>query len=649
MLTLLAVASLIVGTFGVITLFSTSPQSAFAAGSQPCDIYASGGTPCVAAHSTVRALYSAYNGSLYQVRRASDNATLDIGVLSPGGYVNAAAQDSFCAGTSCVITIIYDQSGHGNNLTQAPPGGFSGPAAGGYDNLANATAAPITISGHKAYGVYIAPGTGYRNDTTSGIATGDNPEGEYAVFDGTHYNGGCCFDYGNAETNAHDDGNGTMEAIYFGNIKVWGYGSGNGPWVMADLENGLYSGVNAGFNAGDQSITSRYVTAIVKGGPNLWSIRAGNAQSGGLTTMYSGPRPNVAGYNPMHKQGAIILGIGGDNSNGAAGTFYEGVMTSGYPSDATENAVQANIVAAGYGSNVGVTPTPTPTPITNGSGYAVNAGGTAVGSFAADELFSGGSTYATTASIDTSAVTNAAPQGVYQTERYGNFSYTFPNLKAGAQYTVRLHEAEIYWSSSGQRSFNVAINGQQVLSNFDIYAAAGGADKAIVEQFTATADSNGQIAIQFTSVKDNAKVDGIEILASSGSTPTPTPSPTATATATPTPTPTSGTGGANCSVQYVVTNQWQGGFGASVTINNTGSTTISGWTLTWSFPNGQTITQLWNGSYTQSGSNVSVSNLSYNGTIAPGGNTNFGFNGSWNGSNTNPIAFTLNGQACSVV
>jgi arabinoxylan arabinofuranohydrolase len=66
--------------------------------------------------------------------------------------------------------------------------------------------------------------------------------------------------------------------------------------------------------------------------------------------MYSGPRPNVSGYNPMHKQGAIILGIGGDNSKGAAGTFYEGVMTSGYPSDATDNAVQANIVSAGYGS-----------------------------------------------------------------------------------------------------------------------------------------------------------------------------------------------------------------------------------------------------------------------------------------------------------
>ena len=213
-------------------------------GRLPCDIYAAGGTPCVAAHSTTRALYGAYNGPLYQVRRSSDNTTRDIGVLSAGGYANAAAQDSFCAGTTCVITIIYDQSGRGNHLTQAPPGGFTRPGRGRLDNLANATAAPITVDGHKAYGVFVAPGTGYRNNDTNGIATGDQPEGMYVIFDGTHYNGGCCFDYGNAETNSRDNGNGTMEAIYFGNIKVWGYGTGNGPWIMADLENGLFSGVN---------------------------------------------------------------------------------------------------------------------------------------------------------------------------------------------------------------------------------------------------------------------------------------------------------------------------------------------------------------------------------------------------------------------
>jgi hypothetical protein len=320
-------------------------SSSQAAAQGPCDIYAAGGTPCVAAHSTTRALFGAYSGSLYQVRRSSDNTTLNIGVLSAGGVANAAAQDSFCAGTSCVITIVYDQTGRGNNLTQAPAGG----AAGGPDNLANATGAPTTLNGQKAYGVFVAPGTGYRNDHTSGIATGDNPEGEYAIFDGTHFNGGCCFDYGNAETSNNDTGNGHMEAIYFGNIKVWGFGSGNGPWIMADLENGLFSGVNQHLNSGDPTIAFRYTTAIVKGEPNQWSIRGGNAQSGGLSTFYSGVRPNVAGYNPMHKEGAIILGIGGDNSKGAQGTFYEGAMTSGYPSDATENAVQANIAAAGYG------------------------------------------------------------------------------------------------------------------------------------------------------------------------------------------------------------------------------------------------------------------------------------------------------------
>jgi non-reducing end alpha-L-arabinofuranosidase len=341
-LTFLAAAILLVAGFLVTGMVNAGPARAATTG--PCDIYASGGTPCVAAHSTTRALYGAYSGNLYQVRRSSDNATANIGVLGAGGFANAAAQDSFCANTTCVITVIYDQSGRGNNLTQALGGG----AAQGADNLAVATAAPVTLSGHEAYGVFIPAGTGYRDDSTNGIAAGDNPEGEYAIFDGTHYNGGCCFDYGNAETNNNDDGNGTMEAIYFGNIRVWGYGSGNGPWIMADMENGLYSGQNAGSNPNDPSISDRFTTAIIKGGANQWAIRGGNAQSGSLSTFYSGPRPNVSGYNPMRKQGAIILGTGGDNSRGSDGTFYEGVMTSGYPSDATENMVQANIVAAGY-------------------------------------------------------------------------------------------------------------------------------------------------------------------------------------------------------------------------------------------------------------------------------------------------------------
>lgn len=349
------------GRARVLALGLVATGSLVAAG--PCDLYASGGTPCVAAHSTTRALYSAYSGSLYQVKRDSDGATTNIAPLSAGGVANAAAQDTFCASTTCLISIIYDQSGRGNHLTQAPPGGFRGPESNGYDNLASATGAPVTLNGQKAYGVFVSPGTGYRNNAVSGTAKGDAAEGMYAVFDGTHYNGGCCFDYGNAETNSLDTGNGHMEALYYGDSTAWGSGAGKGPWIMADLENGLFSGISPGNNAGDPSITSRFVTATLKGQPNQWSIRGGNAASGSLSTYYAGVRPSASGYNPMSKEGAIILGIGGDNSVSAQGTFYEGVMTSGYPSDATENSVQANIVAAKYAT----------TSLTSGPGLSVGS------------------------------------------------------------------------------------------------------------------------------------------------------------------------------------------------------------------------------------------------------------------------------------
>ncbi|KAB8199924.1 Arabinosidase B [Aspergillus parasiticus] len=329
-----------------VALGIVASASLVAAG--PCDIYSSGGTPCVAAHSTTRALYSAYTGALYQVKRGSDGTTTDIAPLSAGGVADASTQDSFCANTTCLITIIYDQSGRGNHLTQAPPGGFDGPESNGYDNLASAVGAPVTLNGKKAYGVFMSPGTGYRNNAASGTATGDEAEGMYAVLDGTHYNSACCFDYGNAEVSSTDTGNGHMEAIYYGDNTVWGSGAGSGPWIMADLENGLFSGLSSTNNAGDPSISYRFVTAVVKGKANQWSIRGANAASGSLSTYYSGARPSASGYNPMSKEGAIILGIGGDNSNGAQGTFYEGVMTSGYPSDATESSVQADIVAAKY-------------------------------------------------------------------------------------------------------------------------------------------------------------------------------------------------------------------------------------------------------------------------------------------------------------
>ncbi len=324
----------------------------------PGDIYTAAGFTCVTAHSTTRALFASYNGPLYQVKRDSDGGTLDIGIVQPsatdaGGYADAAAQDAFCADTVCWITTIYDQSGKGNHLVQAPPGRFIGPAKGGFNTLPIADMAPITIMGHKAYGTYIMPGMGLRNNNAAGMAINDEPQGIYMVFDGTHYDSGCCFNYGNTSTNSTAVGTGTMDTVYFGISTTWGSGSGNGPWIMSDMEAGLFSGYNARQNPANPTIDSwRFVMGTVNGGGgNQWEIRGGNAQEGTLTTFYKGPRPGSNendSYFPMHRKGAVQMGNGGDNGNGSAGTFYEGIITTGYPPEEVTNAVHANIAAAKY-------------------------------------------------------------------------------------------------------------------------------------------------------------------------------------------------------------------------------------------------------------------------------------------------------------
>ncbi len=326
----------------------------------PCDIYGAAGDACAAAHSTTRALYASYNGPLYQVLRQSDGRTLDIGVVRPtaspvpdaGGYADAAAQDAFCANTYCWISIVYDQSPKHNHLKQAPRGGFSGPAMGGFNNLPVADMAPITIMGHKAYGVFIAPGMGLRQNDAKGTAVDDQAEGQYWVIDGQHYNSGCCFDYGNAETDSRDDGNGTMETTYYGNATAWFHGPPPGPWIMTDQENNLVGCVNADGSKACPTlpvINWRFVTATADGEPHHWRSMGGDAQKGDLKVMFDGPRVNAT-YDPMRKQGAILLGNGGDNSVGSQGTFYEGAMTAAgtFPTAETNHKVQANVVAARY-------------------------------------------------------------------------------------------------------------------------------------------------------------------------------------------------------------------------------------------------------------------------------------------------------------
>jgi len=154
--------------------------------------------------------------------------------------------------------------------------------------------------------------------------------------------------------------------------------------------------------------------------------------------------------------------------------------------------------------------------------------------------------------------------------------------------------------------------------------------------------------------KKPAYTSTLDALNAGGSTPPPsTPPPTTTSapppptTTAPPPTSPPPTGSGGCRVSYAVTNQWPGGFGTNVVITNTGSA-VSSWRLVWSFSAGQTVTQLWNGSVAQSGSQVTVTNASYNGTVSSGGTVSFGFNGAWTTSNPSPTAFAFNGVSCAL-
>ncbi len=186
-------------------------------------------------------------------------------------------------------------------------------------------------------------------------------------------------------------------------------------------------------------------------------------------------------------------------------------------------------------ANVTAEPTAGPTP---GGSVSIACGSTAaVGSFQADQYYSGGSTYANTNTIDVSLITeNTPPAALFNNERYGAMSYAIPGFTAGGTYTVILYFAETYLTSSGSRVFNVSVNGSAALSGFDIYAAAGGQNKATAQAFTTTANGSGEIVIQFASVTENPKINGISIQAGVGPTsgPTGTPAPTAVPTATPT-------------------------------------------------------------------------------------------------------------------
>jgi hypothetical protein len=325
----------------------------------PGDVASAAGTPLVAAHSMTRALFAAYNGNLFQARRASDGKTQDIGVTSMGGQADLTTLNTFCTGTTCSVSKLYDQAGNGNDLSQAAAA--SQPAIQFWTTTDGTTKLPMAVSTNRQW---------LRNRLqTKKIPTGSKPQTEYMVvhaafagaITGTN---GCCYDYGNMETQITDDGPGTMSALYFGSATDWTRGAGAGPWGMMDLENGLFAagaGIknlnqgSASVNAQDPSI--KYPgnnIAVIFGktdGTANFTLKYGNAATGVLGTAWSGglpTMPNPTTYIPLQQQGGLSLGEGGDGSNMGTGAFSEGVVIAAQTTDATDNAIQANLTTV-YG------------------------------------------------------------------------------------------------------------------------------------------------------------------------------------------------------------------------------------------------------------------------------------------------------------
>ncbi|HLK91049.1 MAG TPA: arabinofuranosidase catalytic domain-containing protein [Polyangia bacterium] len=322
----------------------------------PCDIYSAAGQPCAAAYSTIRALSKTYSGSLYQVRSGSSSmntgsggTTKDIG-MTADGFADTSSQDTFCSGSTCTISILYDQSGNGNNLKVAPAGTTSG---GSYSAMpdfeSSANHVSLTIAGHKVYPLYMNAREGYRLTAVGkGMPTGAKAQGIYELADGTHSGTACCWDFGDVSTNPTQYT--TMNTIFFG-TGFWGSGAGSGPWFMGDFEGGVWSdgASTPDKNNNDPSMKYPFAFGIVKTAPpSAMSIRAGNGNlptATGLTTAFAGN--NAA--KTWNNSGGILLGIGSDNSNNSFGTFYEGAITNGEPSDTTDASVFTNVQSAGYG------------------------------------------------------------------------------------------------------------------------------------------------------------------------------------------------------------------------------------------------------------------------------------------------------------
>ena len=334
----------------------------------PCDIYAAANMKCSAAYSMVRALSKSYTGPLFQVRAGSSskNNTMSGGTTKdimpgPDGFVDSDTVDAACGSGYCTVSVLYDHSGNGNDLMRAPKGNTAGGATGALDDYESiATKGQVTAGGHKVYSLYMNKVEGYRVQVGvrgKNVPRGTEPQGIYQLADGTRNASACCWDFGNVTPNPATEWR-FMDTICFG-VTWWGKGAGDGPWFGADFEGGVWTGGSRegdpGYGALDKvgppntanpSLKVPFALGFLRVKSNEYGIHVADvSKDSAVTKAYLGGIPT--GVKVDH-QGGIVLGVGGDNSNNSFGTFYEGAIVAGYPTDDVNLAILKNIKAVGY-------------------------------------------------------------------------------------------------------------------------------------------------------------------------------------------------------------------------------------------------------------------------------------------------------------
>ncbi|MCE6996164.1 glycoside hydrolase family 9 protein [Saccharothrix sp. S26] len=181
-------------------------------------------------------------------------------------------------------------------------------------------------------------------------------------------------------------------------------------------------------------------------------------------------------------------------------------------------------------------------------------------------------------------------------------------------------------------TWSAATDAESGVKDYDVVAVDGGAQRVVTTVTGTSATLTGL-------TPDTAYT--FAVIARNGANLTSAASSTTAVRTKPDTTPTGG-----CKITYRASS-WPGGFNADVTITNTGTTAWNSWTLKFAFPGNQKVTNGWSANWTQSGAEVTATSYSWNGTVAPGGSTSIGFNGSFSGQNTDPAAFTVNGQSCT--